>query len=131
MVDDDIIQEWLQKAEEDFQFAIINLGERRPFHAQICFHFHQSVEKYLKTYIIAHQLEFRKTHGLPLLLNICFSHDPSFEELKDDCEYLNTFYIEARYPVHWPTHFSKEETEKARQAAQRIQSFVKKKLRVT
>jgi len=41
-----------------------------------------------------------------LLLNICKSKDPSLEELEADCEFLNAFYIDTRYPVHWPTHFS-------------------------
>jgi HEPN domain-containing protein len=48
MVDDKSTREWLTKADEDFQFALVNLQERKPFYAQICFHFHQSAEKYLK-----------------------------------------------------------------------------------
>jgi len=53
MADIEIISEWLKKADEDFQFALINLKEQRPFYAQICFHFHQVAEKYLKAYIVA------------------------------------------------------------------------------
>jgi hypothetical protein len=41
-----------------------------------------------------------------LLVKICLSKDPSFERIRDDCEFLNTFYIDTRYPVHWPTNFS-------------------------
>ena len=48
MVDREIIDEWLAKADEDFDFARINLEEEKPFFAQICFHFHQSAEKYIK-----------------------------------------------------------------------------------
>ena len=62
MVDPDIIQEWVSKAEEDFEFARINFEEEKPYFAQICFHFHQSAEKYLKAYIIANELGFRKSH---------------------------------------------------------------------
>ena len=128
MVDRQIIQEWIAKADEDFNFALINLKEEKPFFSQICFHFHQTAEKYLKAYIVANGLEFRKTHDLPLLLKLCLTKDRSFEALNDDCEFLATFYIESRYPVHWPTHFSKEETEKAFQSAAAIRSFIKKKL---
>ena len=60
MVDAEIIREWLTKADEDFGFARINYEEQSSFFAQICFHFQQSAEKYLKAYIIAHQLTFRK-----------------------------------------------------------------------
>ena len=119
MVDRDIITEWVTKADEDFEFARINLEEEKQFFAQICFHFNQSAEKYLKAFIIANQLEFRKVHDLHLLLKQCISKDPSLSRLEDDCEYLSTFYIETRYPVHWPTVFSKEETKKANQAAKK------------
>ena len=38
MVDRGIVQEWIEKAEEDFEFARINLEEGKRFFAQICFH---------------------------------------------------------------------------------------------
>ena len=128
MVDIEIVREWIAKGDEDFEFARINLIEDSPFFAQICFHFHQSAEKYLKAYIVAHELEFRKTHELTMLVKICHSGETSIEQLKEDCEYLNTFYIETRYPVHWPTHFSREETDKAFRSAENIRSFIKEKL---
>jgi HEPN domain-containing protein len=124
MVDSKVITEWVEKANEDLEFARINLNENRPFFAQICFHFQQSAEKYLKAYIISRGLEFRKTHDLLILLKTCSDHDHSFDVLKEACEYLATFYIEARYPVHWPTHFSVDDTKKALQYAEEIQSFV-------
>ena len=130
MADVEIIREWLAKANEDFEFARYNLEEGRPFYSQICFHFQQAAEKYLKAYIIARELDFRKIHELPLLLKICLSDDPSLEDLKEDCEYLSPFYIESRYPVHWPTNLSHEETEKALQAASRIRRRIKEKLNI-
>ena len=128
MVDVEIVREWIEKADEDFRFALANLKERDSFFAQICFHLQQSAEKYLKAYIIAYDLEFRKAHDLPMLIKVCQTKDPSFGQLNEACEYLITFYIETRYPVHWPTHFSREETEKAHQFAERIRSFAKQKL---
>ena len=94
MVDSDIIEEWAAKADEDFEFARINLEEEKPFYAQICFHFQQAAEKYLKAYIIAKELEFRKIHDLPLLLKQCSSKDATIITLAEDCEFLTTFYIE-------------------------------------
>ncbi len=63
-----------------------------------------------------------------LLLRLCQSKDPLFEQLKDDCEFLTTYYVETRYPVHWPTNFSEKETQKAFQSASRIGSLLKEKL---
>ncbi|MEW6326659.1 MAG: HEPN domain-containing protein [Thermodesulfobacteriota bacterium] len=127
MVDIEVVREWLTKADEDFAFAQVNLEEEKPFFAQICFHFHQAAEKYLKAYIIAHELDFRKVHDLILLLKICLANDVSFAQLRDDCDYLNTFYVETRYPVHWPTHFTRGEAQKASQAAENIRTLIKSK----
>lgn len=63
-----LVREWLEKAADDFAFARVNLEEGKPFYAQICFHFNQAAEKYLKAYIVAHDLDFRKLHDFPLLL---------------------------------------------------------------
>ncbi len=48
MADLKIVNEWLSKADEDFHFAVANLKEGSNFYAQICFHFQQAAEKYLK-----------------------------------------------------------------------------------
>jgi HEPN domain-containing protein len=50
MADPKLIQEWLQKADEDLGFAV-SIIEDSPFYAQICFHFQQAAEKYLKAII--------------------------------------------------------------------------------
>ena len=128
MVDREIIREWLSKAKEDFDFAVMNLEEGKNFFPQICFHFQQAAEKYLKAFIIAQDLEFRKIHDLPMLLNICGAKDPSLLELEADCQFLNAFYVDTRYPVHWPTNFSQEESQKAFESAKRIGAFIKQKL---
>ncbi len=129
MAESQLVQEWLAKAAEDFAFARVNLEEAKPFYAQICFHFHQASEKYLKAYIVAYDLDFRKLHDLPLLLKICGAHDPAAAQLHEACAYLSAFYVETRYPVHWPTHFSPEEAQRARQAAELVKSWVEGRVR--
>jgi len=39
MVDVEIVREWVAKADEDFEFAVVNLKEGGGFFPQICFHF--------------------------------------------------------------------------------------------
>ncbi len=107
MVDPRVISEWLKKADEDLEFAI-SVVEESTFYAQICFHFHQASEKFLKSFIIA--------------------QDPNLQELMDDCKFLNRFYIDTRYPVHWPTQYTKEEALKARKAAEHIRDVIKSAL---
>jgi hypothetical protein len=59
------------------------------------------------------------------------SKDPSIMSLKEDSEFLAAFYVDTRYPVHWPTKFSKEEAQKALQASDRIRILVKMKLHLS
>jgi HEPN domain-containing protein len=128
MAEERLIREWLEKAEEDFEFAL-SVIDQSSFYAQICFHFHQAAEKYLKTLIIALELEFRKIHDLPVLLQSCLGKKPELESLIEGCRFLNAFYIDTRYPVHWPTRYTKEEAFKAKTATTNIRDAVKKALK--
>lgn len=128
MADQKVVREWLEKADEDFKFAEANLKEGSNFYAQICFHFHQAAEKYIKAFIVAYDLEFEKTHDLIYLLKICAKKESSLLSLSDECEFLNAFYIETRYPVHWPTNYSKEKTLKAQDAVKNIAHKIKELL---
>lgn len=128
MVDRRIIDEWLAKAENDFQFAQIILAEEKEYYDQICFHFQQSAEKFLKAYILAHGLGFEKTHDLPLLLQRCFVKDNAFESLKSNCGYLNAFYIHSRYPMDWPVPTTRDKAQRALDAAEQIRALVRSRL---
>lgn len=48
MVDRSIVEEWLELADADLRFAETNLRGGSEFYAQLCFHFQQAAEKYLK-----------------------------------------------------------------------------------
>lgn len=127
MAESRLVDEWLEKAEEDFQFAASVL-EDSTFYAQICFHFHQAAEKYLKAFIVARDLEFQKIHDLLVLLKLCSSTEPRLLEIQGDCKFLNRYYIDTRYPVHWPTKYSKDEAFKAKIAAERVREATQEAL---
>lgn len=120
----EIVQEWLNKADEDFGFASAGL-EFTDFFAQICFHFQQAAEKYLKALIIARQLEFRPVHNLLELVNSCRDVEPSMAQIEAACRFLNPFYIDTRYPVHWPAHYDRETAWEAKEAAESIRALVR------
>jgi HEPN domain-containing protein len=128
MADPQVVSEWLKKADEDFEFAV-SIIEDSSFYAQICFHFHQAAEKFFKSFIIAYDLEFKKIHDLQMLLKLCLTKEPNLQIVMDDCKLLNRFYIDTRYPVHWPTHYTKEEALKAQTATKHIRDAIKNTLR--
>lgn len=128
MADSMIVKEWLSKADEDFAFADATLQEGSTFFAQLCFHFQQAAEKYLKAFIIAANMEVEKVHNLVYLLKTCRKIEPSLEDLFEECEFLNSSYIDTRYPVHWPTNYTKERAKRARDAALKVAERLKELL---
>ncbi len=82
-------------------------------------------EKYPKAYIVANELDFRKIHDLPVLLKTCLQANSELASLNAACKSLNRFYIETRYPVHWPTHYTKDETVKAKACAEQIRDMIR------
>lgn len=125
MVDPKIVREWLNKAEEDFGFASKSLEDNNEFYSPICFHFQQAAEKYFKTFIVAHELEFRKIHNLLVLLNLCVKKEKTLGKLKESCQILNRYYVDTRYPAHWPSHFTRADAEGAKDAAIQIGNLIK------
>lgn len=84
----------------------------------------------MKAFIVAKELAFSKVHDLLHLLRICAAQAPVFREIEEDCILLNTAYIETRYPVHWPTNYSRGAAEQACSAAGRIAGMVRSQLEV-
>ena len=125
----EIVKRWLGKADEDFGFASTYLNDvHTSYFNQICFHFQQAAEKYLKSYVVAKGLKFEKVHNLKLLLELCAKDYREFKNLMEECLFLNSFYIEPRYPVDIPFETDKSDAMKAKESAKRIGDFVKKLL---
>ena len=116
-------KQWFKRADEDLEFIEIILKEKRHSFNPICFHAQQAAEKYLKGFLACHDLHVRKIHDLPTLVDDCKTVDASFESVRDNAEYLNQFYIAARYPEDY-TEFSLHDTQKAHEAAKAIKNLV-------
>lgn len=129
MADKKVVKEWLNSADEDFEFASVNLEEGDRFFSRICFHFQQAGEKYLKAFIVANDLPFKKIHDLTQLIEICKKKDEFFETLQNEAKFLTDLYIDTRYPAFWPIGQTREEAEKAKASAKQIGDFIKEKLK--
>lgn len=130
MVDRQVVNGWIRKADEDFAYAKTSLEKGLDFPAQICFHFHQAAEKYLKAYIVANELEFQRIHDLTKLLQTCSGKDSEFENLERGLSELNPFYIETRYP-DFSGMVNQSDAENALKTVSEVASFVKSKLEIT
>jgi HEPN domain-containing protein len=120
---DDYLAEWIDKAEEDYQAAIVLIRSRKsPTPNAVCFHCQQSAEKYLKAYLVREDVKFPRTHDLLELHKLCSSIDPGFELIIDLLDYLNPYSIVYRYPGE------EVDVEEARQAVKiikQVRQFVR------
>lgn len=125
---EDIAGEWFKIGDDEFAFGEVNLEENDKFYAHINFLFHQSVEKYLKGYLVAHKIKPAKTHDNASLCVACAKINKEFYDLIDKCSSLNKYYITSRYPVHYEI-YNRQDAKEACKTAKEIILFVKKNLK--
>jgi HEPN domain-containing protein len=95
----DVVREWLAKAEGDYATALRECRARKaPNYDAVCFHAQQCIEKYLKGFLQARGVAFAKTHSLPVLLDQCLTIRPMWEVLRNDLNDLTRYAVQFRYP---------------------------------
>ena len=104
----EIVEEWVQKAEEDYNAVNRLEPEETPY--VICFHCQQCIEKYLKAFLVANGETPIVTHNLIRLNNSAVKYEKSLEEIYDVLEELNPYSVPIRYPG---IAITKEDAEKA------------------
>ena len=98
----ELVRQWLAKAEEDLRVAEHLAGQEPRYLNSICFHSQQAVEKYLKAWLVRHQVEFPKTHDLGRLLSLVGTVDGGLASALDETTALNPYGVESRYPTDLP-----------------------------
>lgn len=120
-------KEWIFKAKQDIESSGILFQSSNPLFDIAIYHTQQCAEKSLKAFLAFNMKEINKTHNLKTLLESCSLIDDSFEELFDDCIFLDPFATLYRYP-EGDLMPEKQEVVDALVAAERILDFVIKKM---
>ena len=122
----EVTEEWVVKAENDFDAADLTLhGRDMPIVDAVCFHSQQCVEKYLKAFLQEHSVRFERTHVLASLLELCLTVDKDFNKIANELDSLEGYAVAIRYPG------AVVPTEMAGQAylvAEKVRKFIRKKL---
>lgn len=123
------IQDWILKAEQDYQTAETMARKRKtPVPDIVGFHSQQCIEKYLKAYLVIHESGFHKTHDLIELLETALENDPLLETLRLDLRLLNPFSVQFRYPGESATQ---DEAKLALKTMRRLRTFFREKMNLT
>jgi HEPN domain-containing protein len=119
------LQEWINKAEEDYTVASILATQQSPTPNAVCFHCQQCCEKYLKAFLVKHQVKFTKTHDLLLLYGMCLPYEPHFTIINQWLNILTAYAVEYRYPGISATM---AEAVEAVEAMKEVRTFIKPRL---
>lgn len=95
-------REWVQKAEGDFKAATLLLRAGEDYLFQTAFHAQQAAEKYLKAFLVWHQIEFPKTHDIGKLIALAADVVPGLPETLAEANTLTPFGVDFRYPGDYP-----------------------------
>jgi HEPN domain-containing protein len=122
------VNEWIRFADTDLGIAnhLAETYRPNPFEI-VCYHCQQCVEKILKAYLIAKQIDYKKVHDLNLLLNDCAKCDGEFDRFAEVCISLTSYAVITRYPVG-EDDISEYDMKKALSDALKILTFTKSKL---
>lgn len=121
MADSKIAQDWFDFAESDYKYALLGSKEEIVY-SQVAFLSQQVVEKYLKGFLLKNEIDPKRTHELPELLDEIVKINKGFESIRKECELLTGFYFETRYPPD-VEDYTKEQILTAFEAAERVHNF--------
>jgi len=92
-----IVKDWIMFADRDLSAAELLLKDEHPLTNIVAFHCQQTIEKYLKAFLIENDMPLVKTHDLKKLNDMAKEiKDLGIDEEKLDV--INQVYSETRYP---------------------------------
>ena len=123
----DFVQGWLRKAAGDLQAAERLLGLQQDDHFTSAFHAQQAAEKFLKAFLVRHQIPFPKTHDIQDLLKLAARVDPTLERELSSAAMVTPFGVEFRYPGDETA--DRDTAQQALDEASRVQAGVLSRLK--
>lgn len=90
------VVEWLRIARQDWHRIHVMLRDEDG--AGAGFHLQQSLEKYLKGFLVARGWQLRKIHALQALLDDVVQHRQDLDRFRGLCRRVSGYYVLERYP---------------------------------
>jgi len=127
VVKEEFTREWVRKAESDFKTAAHLLKSSPDLAEGTSFHSQQAAEKYLKAFLVWHQIEFPKTHDIETLLKLAGEADKKLPEVLREAIILTPYGVDYRYPGDYP-EVTRTDAERAFQSADRVRGEIRSRL---
>lgn len=125
----DMAKRWFNKENNDLASGNYLLTTPDPSTDIICFHSQQAAEKYLKGFLVFHDVEAPRIHGIEELM--CEKIDSEFSKLYDIGSDLSGYAVEVRYPTEVDNEITLEEAQHALEIAGKFKKFIFTKLKLS
>jgi HEPN domain-containing protein len=121
------VLKWIEFADEDLRVAeiISSLSSNIPYR-NIAYHSQQCAEKYLKAYLLYHNVDFPYTHNISTLIELCLPFVDLNKQLSKAKE-LSKFAVAVRYPTDYLT-LTKKNTLRLTKIAKKVKTVIRKLL---
>jgi HEPN domain-containing protein len=116
-------RQWLEKADGDLRACRHLLAGGAEHAENVTFHAQQAAEKYLKAFLVWHQVEFPKTHDIARLIELVGSCGEALAAAVADAALLTPYGVEYRYPGEYP-EVSLPDAERSAQIAAAVREQV-------
>lgn len=117
-------KEWFKIGDNELGYARCAFNDFDDFYAQMCVQAHQTIEKYLKGFLVYHNKRYPFTHDLTKLIKECAKINSACAQFLDDCNKITDYYIELRYPVHY-LNKTKTQAKEAIDIADKIVKYIR------
>ncbi|MCL2128365.1 MAG: HEPN domain-containing protein [Treponema sp.] len=117
------LQQWIKLANNDLELAIFSSKNMWPVPYEIeCFHCLQSIEKFLKGFLVLNDIVPPRIHDLEELEKLCENIASQFSVIYEKCSVLSGFSIQSRYPNE--IRIEKQDMDRALDYAKSIREFI-------
>jgi len=104
-------QDWFCIAEKDLKRAEHLLSIDDPEGAG--YHLQQSVEKYVKGFLLYRGWKLKRIHDLEVLLNDALKYEKTLEKYRSLCQKITGYYVIDRYPLPSAPTLTREEVKES------------------
>ncbi len=117
-----LAHEWYRFAAMDLSSAKYLLNMKPSPVEIICYHCQQSAEKFLKGFLVLHDINPPKIHDLDELCKLCIEIEIEFQDIIDQCSDLTAYGIQPRYPAE--INLEEQDLQQALKSAETIRDFI-------
>jgi HEPN domain-containing protein len=117
--------DWFKHGDNDLKSALLLFKGDGPT-GNIAFSLQQSIEKYIKGYLLLKGWKLQKIHDLETLLSEAIKCNHSLETYLDFARIVSAIYVESRYPMGPPKEYTNKQISEWLKQTEELIAEIKK-----